>query len=414
MRRTQLVFSVPLGIVFLTRLLVACGGATTPAQPIVVLGDGGSSGDGSDDGPGIVVTQCSADEAMCNGSCVDLTSDSHHCGTCGTVCGTNSSCTNGTCSAQEVPDAGTMGLPPDPGGPAPTSMATTNLAISKLYYGDTDRSGNPGMNAWQSYGLNIDGKDTTASSTHVCTLVAGSSKQVQVDGPGGIDNSFGENIVPILSTLNASFSAQGNASLTGGDSTSVFSITGLGGPGSTFSPVPGTMSRLAPAATPPQWQGNDLRNPDVNALMLSFSSGYENGGVWVGSPPGSFAFDLHIGATGSPTLPMQVIAATLQPSSSLGSATQGNLAAVVTANAFINWLQQIAGAITTSLCSGSAFQSIAQQIQQTSDIVMDAQGNVSNSAGTTCNAISVGLGFDAVAVQLGTPVAVTTPMNPCP
>src|SRR5208337_3872196 len=144
-----------------------------------------------DDGPGIVVTQCQAGQAMCNGTCVDLQTSSHHCGTCGNVCGSGTSCTNGMCTAQAMPEGGTTGLPPDPGGPAPTGTSTSVLAVSQLYYGDTDRNGTADPNAWQLYGLNIDGKTTTASSTNVCTLVAGSSKQVQVDGPNGVDNSFG-------------------------------------------------------------------------------------------------------------------------------------------------------------------------------------------------------------------------------
>ena len=39
--------------------------------------------------------------------------------------------------------------------------------------------------AWKDFGYNLDDKVTGASSTDVCTLVAGSSKQVQVDGTKG-------------------------------------------------------------------------------------------------------------------------------------------------------------------------------------------------------------------------------------
>ena len=54
-----------------------------------------------------------------------------------------------------------------------------------------------------NFGYDLDGKVTTASSTDVCTLVAGSSKQVQVDGNGGIDNSWGSQIMPIVDTLDS-------------------------------------------------------------------------------------------------------------------------------------------------------------------------------------------------------------------
>jgi hypothetical protein len=412
MRRTHLVFGFPLGVVYLAGLLAGCGGATAPAEPIVVEGDGGA-GDGSDDGPGIVVKQCQAGQAVCNGSCVDLSSDSNHCGTCGNVCGNGTACSNATCVAQMTPEAGPGGLPPDPGGPAPTGSSVSALAVSQLYYGDTDRNGTADPNAWQAYGLDIDGKNTTASSTHVCTLVAGASKQVQVDGPGGIDNSFGENIVPILSTLNASFSAAGNSSLRAGDATAVFALQGLGD-GPDYSPLVGALYRAAPTSSPPLWSGSDTRNPDRNVSPITFKSGYVNQRVWVGQPPsGPAAFDLHFGNAGAPPLLLQNVQVEMLVAAGAASATQGNLSAVVATADMVNWLQQIAGAISVSLCSGSAFQSIAQQIQQASDIVVDGQGNVSNPTGTTCNAISIGLGFDATAVQLGSVTTVTTPKNPC-
>jgi hypothetical protein len=73
------------------------------------------------------------------------------------------------------------------------------------------------------------------------------------------------------------------------------------------------------------------------------------------------------------------------------------------------WGQQLAGAIASSLCSGSAFQSIAQQLDQSADILLDG----SNRAGVTCDGISLGLGFDAVAVKVGNVVSLPTPSNPC-
>lgn len=58
-----------------------------------------------------------------------------------------------------------------------------------------------GGTAWMGLGYNLDGKCTTATSTDVCTQVQGSPKSEQIDGTGGIDNSFGENVCPILVAL---------------------------------------------------------------------------------------------------------------------------------------------------------------------------------------------------------------------
>lgn len=40
----------------------------------------------------------------------------------------------------------------------------------------------PRSSAWTQFGVNVDGLVTTASSTNVCTLAAGSSKQAQAHG----------------------------------------------------------------------------------------------------------------------------------------------------------------------------------------------------------------------------------------
>jgi hypothetical protein len=91
------------------------------------------------------------------------------------------------------------------------------------------------------------------------------------------------------------------------------------------------------------------------------------------------------------------------------SATQGVVSGIVPTQFFIAYLQSIAGSISTSLCNGSAFSSIAQQIEQASDIMQDG----TNQPGVPCDAISVGLGFDATAVQLGGAVTLPTAPNPC-
>ena len=97
-----------------------------------------------------------------------------------------------------------------------------------------------------------------------------------------------------------------------------------------------------------------------------------------------------------------------------GSVTNGTIAGVIETGQLISALQQVAGAISTSLCSGSAFQSIAMQIEQTSDIVLNGS-TVSNPPGVTCNAISIGLGFNATEIAAPSTIAAPAPAptNPC-
>src|ERR1019366_6571618 len=82
-----------------------------------------------------------------------------------------------------------------------------------------------------------------------------------------------------------------------------------------------------------------------------------------------------------------------------GTVTNGTIAGTLITTELVASLKSVAGHISVSLCSGSAFQSIAQQIEQASDIIIDSNsGSVSNSAGTMCNGISIGLGFEGTEI----------------
>jgi hypothetical protein len=94
-----------------------------------------------------------------------------------------------------------------------------------------------------------------------------------------------------------------------------------------------------------------------------------------------------------------------------GSVTNGTIAGVLNTMEMIVAFQQVAGHISTSLCSGSAFQSIAAQIEQTSDMIVSGS-TVSNTPGTTCNGISIGIGFDATEIALPTPADIAPPQPP--
>jgi pectate lyase C len=54
-------------------------------------------------------TCSSASEELCDGECVDLTSDTSHCGACGVACAAGQSCEDGTCTTEDTSPAGTGG-----------------------------------------------------------------------------------------------------------------------------------------------------------------------------------------------------------------------------------------------------------------------------------------------------------------
>src|ERR1700728_836487 len=77
-------------------VVAACGGATTPQEPVVepYAGEDG----GNQDAPGSTEPECIAGETACMSSCTDTQSDPQHCGTCGKVCGKGTYCSEGVCS----------------------------------------------------------------------------------------------------------------------------------------------------------------------------------------------------------------------------------------------------------------------------------------------------------------------------
>src|SRR5207244_3382579 len=92
------------------------------------------------------------------------------------------------------------------------------------------------------------------------------------------------------------------------------------------------------------------------------------------------------------------------------STTNGIIAGVLPVEPLINELQKIAGTFSKDLCMGSTFQSIAEQLRQQADMNSDG----TNTPGKDCDAISIGLGFEGKAVQLGAiaPKAMPKP-DPC-
>ncbi len=87
-------------------------------------------------------------------------------------------------------DAAPVGVPPL------SALRKVSLAMTRVNFGDS-----PTTDAWKQIGFNLDGKITTATSTDVCGPVQGATSAAQDDGQSGIDNSFGENICPILDSL---------------------------------------------------------------------------------------------------------------------------------------------------------------------------------------------------------------------
>jgi len=277
----------------------------------------------------------------------------------------------------------------------------SNFAFRHYYLGDTDRSGTTSGTAWESFGTDIDGKTTTAASTDVCTLYAGASKQMQVDGMNGIDNSWGANIIPIFETLDSTFSQQFNASVSAGTFTTMVDVVGLTSSPTQSGAAPGWGFEGASFPGTPTWTVADDWPVYPNWLpegglpagsLISFATGSIDGGTW--SSGGTTDLPLLL-AFGLQAMELVIHHATVSfVHATPTTAATGTVSGVLYTQEFLAQLYAAASYISTSLCSGSAFASIAQQIEQGQDIVHDG----TNVAGQACDAISIGIGFDGVQI----------------
>jgi hypothetical protein len=258
----------------------------------------------------------------------------------------------------------------------------------------------------------------------VCTLAAGASKSVQVDGNGGIDNSWGANIMPILVTLNSAFSQNVNAAIETGGPTQLFYVAGFddsAGNTTTAAGLSGVWLETMQFSNP-TWNTSThwpIAPEDINGCYFGsgcmrgtdliqqaesrFPQAFQLAGMFAGriSTGASTFLRLQIPLVGQPLeLSIDHAVVTFAPQAP-GAVTNGTIAGALGPGALMMVLQMVAGHISTSLCSNSAFVSVASQIEQTADI-MDTDSAVTNGAGTACNAISIGIGFDATEIAVPT------------
>lgn len=304
------------------------------------------------------------------------------------------------------------------GGAAGSSMTTggaagagdgTTLAIHKLLIGDTTPNGQPSSTAWKGYGFNLDGKVSDAASLDLCKPAAGAKPSaVYPDGDGGIDNNWGKMLMPIFTSLSMDFSTQVNDSIAKGDFSVLVRINGIA-PGAT-GPYKSEAFTGATLGKAPAWSGSDvwqvrsdsLDNGDITMPRASFPSSQVSldamgQRVWQSIDVGEITLVLQL--SGFPmTVPIHNARMWMVLSSDNQHAASGMIGGLIDTEALIAEMAKVAGSFDPALCPpSSTFDSIAQQFRQASDILLDG----SQDPTKTCNAISIGLGFEADAALLG-------------
>ena len=301
------------------------------------------------------------------------------------------------------------GAPKKPTAPATTSTTQHTYAINALLLGDTDRTGNPSTTAWKKFGYNIDGKVSDKASTDVCKPASGASKDVQNDGENGIDNAFGSRIVPIIQTFSSKISTQLTDSIVKGSFTIMIDTVGLTDDATqTNTGLTGQLFAGGKIETTPTFSKSDnwpvrpeLLNDGktvASGSKVKFTDAFIVNGTWVNGDASTVKLSLGFGGV---SLDIEISKATISFNHAGADAANGTIAGVINTKKLVDGLRSVAGRISDSLCSGSAFDSIAQQIEQASDIMSDG----TNAAGAQCDAISIGIGFTAKEIAPPTTVA---------
>lgn len=322
----------------------------------------------------------------------------------------------------ETPDSGPgTGTPPPPpiDGGAPTTNVYT-FALETVFLGETDRGGTPSSAAWKNFGYNLDGKVTDATSSNVCTLAPGAPKFVQVDGQNGIDNSWGANMLPILqsagsianpSQLETQYVDQGAWTLqlqvAGLSDNAQQSANGLSAQLFEGAPYPNGAPAFDASTDWPVASASLKDGQTIGGgATVKFANAYVSGGTFVSGPsPNAITFELSLNGVSWP-LTIHAPVVTFDHTAP-ADAMNGTIAGVLDTEQFIAALRAIAGRISLSLC-GSAFDGIAQQLRQASDLLPDA----TNPPNVACSAISVGIGFNAK--RIANPTKVTQSPSPPP
>jgi hypothetical protein len=309
--------------------------------------------------------------------------------------------------------------PPPPSGPVTAGGNTTSVALSKLYWGDTTRDGVADTNAWKDFGYNLDGLISTSNSTEHCTPPPGGIPNApKIDGTDGIDNAFGAALIPFLKEIAPTATTDINAAVAHGDFTLIVSAD-LGP--ETETTATGILSKLHagakfdslvdcvatptdPNCSPPKFDGTDVwplspAGDTGTPVTQDFPQSYITDGTWVSGSRGNIDLAVTISTI---TFTIQITQALLVMKvtgrGTSATVTEGTIAGLVDTQTLLDELRNVAGRVDPSFCEGPTFDELGAQIRGASDIMNDG---TNGDPSKTCNALSIGVGFDAHGITLG-------------
>jgi hypothetical protein len=176
--------------------------------------------------------------------------------------------------------------PGEPASSAKPDGSVTVLAIRNLHLGDADWASMPSEDAWKLYGFDLDGFASTPYFGFHCKPSSGADpNDVMVDGPGGIDNSFGRNVMKFIEGWVDHPSDEATKSIARGVDTHVLVIEGLGAAANcidlkaTWTPARGNRDVDGNSVAPPPGDWTAYAWQPLDGLSTAFDTVYVNEGA---------------------------------------------------------------------------------------------------------------------------------------
>ncbi len=285
-------------------------------------------------------------------------------------------------------------------GAAPTCIASDGVvfAMDHIDFGED-------YNKWTAFGFNLDNLFTLpqrSSTKLVCLPDPNSWEYVpSIDGPEGLDNSFGKNILSLYEPFGP-ITQPTNDSIAKGNFTMLLDFGKL-----KTDPVQTSLvTRLyggAALGSPPKLDGSDcwpvtpesLAGPsDVEAASVIFNESSIKGNTWTSGAPATVNLTVSFLQGSKLVLKIHETKMTLELASDRKSATKGILGGVLDTQELIHEIKKALGALDDGC---NLLPDLDMTVRESSDILNDG----SQDHTKTCNGISIGFGFTMKAVQLG-------------
>jgi hypothetical protein len=284
-----------------------------------------------------------------------------------------------------------------------------SFALTSISYGELTLAGTAAPPDTPPFGVDLDGYTSTAEQGCHCRPQEGAKRSaVMRDGPGGIDNSFSLNFVPLIQGFVDAPSTVATEDARSGRRALVMTISAAGD-----GQVEGTFLWATDGVTSPvgSWIWHEPSSP---SRRVAFQGGSFDGDRWVsGLPTDLRVLMVPIGSV-EWELPIHraVVTARLSPDGK--RLTEGLIAGIVPAG---DLAQEVRSVYASLYPNGAACDSVSDGIvsavRQCADIPLDGE----HDPRVFCDGVSVGIAFEAERVEVGptssTAVPIVTPAS-CP